>query len=94
MAGIAFPTWAYNQVALNQQPPVIVQVPPSSPPVVVPSYGPFYPSRPPHGRPPPPPWPQPPDTKADGFNCDKDKPTFDSSVGPPDVNLAPCGADQ
>lgn len=62
---------AAEQAAQRPQPPVIVQVPPSSPPVVVPSYGPFYPPRPPHGRPPPPPrpQPQPPDTKADGYNC-------------------------
>lgn len=57
------------RAAQRPLPPVIVQVPPSSPPVVVPSYGPFYPPRPPHGRPPPPPRPQPPDTKADGYNC-------------------------
>jgi hypothetical protein len=34
------------------------------------------------------------DTKAEGFDCQKDKPTFDSTIGPPGIDLTPCGAAQ
>lgn len=49
-----------------QRPP-----PPTQPPVVedapMPIYGPLYPPHPPHIRPPP--RPRPPNTQADGYNC-------------------------
>jgi hypothetical protein len=32
------------------------------------------------------------DEKAETFNCETGKPTFDSNVGPPNVNLEPCNA--
>jgi hypothetical protein len=32
------------------------------------------------------------DDKAESFNCENDKPTFDSTIGPPNINLEPCSA--
>ena len=32
------------------------------------------------------------DQKAEGFNCEKDKPTYDSAIGPPGINLEACTA--
>ena len=30
------------------------------------------------------------DEKAEAFDCEKDKPTYDSAIGPPDINLEAC----
>lgn len=46
--------------------PVIVQVPGTT--TVAPGYGPLYPPRPPHARPPAH-LPPPPNTQAEGYNC-------------------------
>jgi hypothetical protein len=32
------------------------------------------------------------DEKTDAFNCETGKPTFDSTIGEPDINMEPCSA--